>query len=81
MQQAAPYSNISKQCLLRLHEKLDIALYANPEELLNKRSEMIFQCHYLNKFLLMSLPMDIYLKIVLYYICNIFLDYIQNEQN
>ena len=52
--QAAPYSKISKQCLLCLHEKLAIALYSNPEELLNKRSEMISKSHDLNKFLLMN---------------------------
>ena len=54
MRQAASYSNISKQCLLYLHEKLAIALYPNPEELLNKRSEMISKCRHLNKFLLMN---------------------------
>ena len=48
------YSNISKRCLLCLHEKLAIALYPNPEELLNKRSEMISKCRHLNKFLLMN---------------------------
>ena len=36
MRQAPPYSNISKICLLALHEKLAIALYLNPEGLLNK---------------------------------------------
>ena len=54
MRQAVPYSNISKRCLLSLHEKLAIALYPNPEELLNKRSETISKCHHLNKFLLMN---------------------------
>ena len=54
MRQAAPYSNISKRCLLCLHEKLVIALYPNPEELLNKRSEMVSKCRNLNKFLLMK---------------------------
>ena len=54
MRQAAPYSNISKRCLLCLHEKSAIALYPNPEELLNKRSEMISKCRHLNKFLLMN---------------------------
>ena len=44
MRQAAPYSNISKRCLLCLHEKLAIALYPNTEDLLNKRSEMISKC-------------------------------------
>ena len=54
MRQAAPYSNISKRCLLCLHEKLAIALYPNTEELLNKRSEMISKCCHLDKFLLMN---------------------------
>ena len=54
MWQATPYSNISKPCLLCLHEKLTIALYPNPENLLNKRSEMISKCHHLIKFLLMN---------------------------
>ena len=36
MRQDAPYSNISKGCLLCFYEKLAIALYPNPEELLNK---------------------------------------------
>ena len=52
--QAASYSNISKRCLLCLHEKLAIVLYPNPGELINKRSEMISKCRHLNKFLLMN---------------------------
>ena len=54
MRHAAPYSNISKRCLLCLHGKLPIALYLYREELLNKRSEMISKCRHLNKFLLMK---------------------------
>ena len=54
MRQTAPYSNISKQCMLRLHEKLAIALYPNPEKLVNIRSKMISKCRCLNKFLLMN---------------------------
>ena len=54
MRQVAPYSNISKRYLLCLHETLATALYPNPEELLNKRSEMIYKCRHLNKFLLMN---------------------------
>ena len=53
-QGAAPHSNISKRCLC-LHEKLAIALYPNPEELLYKMSDMIFKCRHLNKFLLMNI--------------------------
>ena len=36
---APGYSNISKRCLLCLHEKLLITNYHNPAELLDKRSE------------------------------------------
>ena len=54
MRQAASYSNISKPCLLCLHEKLAIVLYPKPEELLNKRSEMTSKCSHLSKFLLMN---------------------------
>ena len=41
LRQAAPSSNISKRCLLCLHENLAISLYPEPDELLNKRAEMI----------------------------------------
>ena len=47
-----PYSNISKKCLLCLHEKIEIINYFRPEELLNKRSEQISKCRHTNKFLL-----------------------------
>ena len=46
------YSNISKQCLLSLTEKMLIAIYENPEQLLNKRSELIAKCRRDNKLLL-----------------------------
>ena len=46
------YSNISKRCLLCLHEKLYIATYHDQEELLSKRSELISKCRHENKFLL-----------------------------
>ena len=49
-----PYSNISKKCLLCLHEKLEIINYPRPDELLNKRSELISKCWNANKFLLRS---------------------------
>ena len=38
------YSNISKKCLLCLHEKLEIINYPPPDELLNKRSEFMSKC-------------------------------------
>ena len=47
-----PYSNISKKCLLCLHGKLEIIGYPRPEELFNKRSELISKCRHTNKFLL-----------------------------
>ena len=47
-----PYSNISKRCLLCLHEKLQIINYPQPDESLNKRSELISKCRHANKFLL-----------------------------
>ena len=42
----------TKRCMLRLYEKLLIASYPNPEELLNKRSELVSKCRNANKFLL-----------------------------
>ena len=47
-----PYSNISKKRLLCLYEKLEIINYPQPEELLNKRYELISSCRHANKFLL-----------------------------
>ena len=47
-----PYSNIPKTCLLCFLEKLEIINYPRPEELLNKRSELISKCRHANKFLL-----------------------------
>ena len=46
------YSNISKRCLLCLHEKYEIINYPNQEDLLNKRSELISKCCHSNKYLL-----------------------------
>ena len=46
------YSNISKKCHLCLQEKFEILNYTNPNELLNKRSELISKCRHANKFLL-----------------------------
>ena len=44
------YSNITKRCPLCLQEKLEIISYKNPEELLNKKSELISKCRHQNKF-------------------------------
>ena len=47
-----PYSNISKKCLLCLHEKLEIVNFEDQDHLLNKRSELISKCRHANKYLL-----------------------------
>ena len=49
---AKTYSNITKRCSLCLHEKLAIITYPYPDELLNRRSELITKCRHENKFLL-----------------------------
>ena len=46
------YSNISKKYQLCLQEKFEILNYPNPNELLNKRSELTSKCRHVNKFLL-----------------------------
>ena len=46
------YTNITKRCLLCLHEKLAIVTYGKIEELLNKRSELISKCRHENKYIL-----------------------------
>ena len=46
------YSNIPKRCMLCLTEKVLIATYEKPEELLNKRSELMAKCCHNTKFLL-----------------------------
>ena len=49
---AKAYSNITKRCSLCLHEKLATITYPYPDELLNRRSELVTKCRYENKFLL-----------------------------
>ena len=51
---ARTYSNITKRCSLCLHEKLAIITYPYPDELLNRRSELVTKCRHENKFLLKS---------------------------
>ena len=48
---ATPYLNISKKCLLCLHEKLVIIIYPRQHELLNKRSELFCKWRHENKYL------------------------------
>ena len=49
------YSKISKKCQLCLQEKFEILNYRNPNELLNKRSELIY-CFYCRIINLMTRP-------------------------
>ena len=44
------YSNISKRCMLCLHEKYETLNYPDQEELLNKRSELVPKCRHVKKF-------------------------------
>ena len=46
------YSNITKICMLCLHEKFEILMNPNQDELLNKRSELVSKCRHINKYLL-----------------------------
>ena len=46
------YSNITKKCMLCLHEKFEILNYPNQAELLNKRSDLVSKCRHGNMFLL-----------------------------
>ena len=46
------YSNITKSCMLCLHEKFEILTYPNQEELMSKRSELVSKCRHVNKYLL-----------------------------
>ena len=45
------YSNITKRCLLCLHEKPKIFYDPNTDKLLNKQSELIVKCRHSNKYL------------------------------
>ena len=46
------YSNISKKCQSLPQDKFEILNCPNPNELLNKRSELISKWRHVNKFLL-----------------------------
>ena len=46
------HSDISKKCLLCLHEKLEIVNFEDQNHLLNKRSELISKCRHVNRYLL-----------------------------
>ena len=49
---AKTYSNITKRYSSYFHEKLAIITYPYPDELLNRRSELVTKCRHENKFLL-----------------------------
>ena len=49
---APAYNNISKKCPLCMQEKFEIITYKNPDELLNKKSELISTCRHKRKFML-----------------------------
>ena len=44
------YPSITKRCSLCLHEKLVIITYPYPDELLNRRSELVTKCRHENNF-------------------------------
>ena len=52
VKQVPSYLNITKKCLLCLHEKFEILNYPNPVETLNNRSELVSKCRHSNKYLL-----------------------------
>ena len=64
------YSNITKRCMSCLYETLLIATYPNPDELLNKRSELVSKRQYENKFLSKNLKA----MIDLFYSCNVVME-------
>ena len=45
------YSNILKKCAYCLHVKLETPKYHKPEELLDKRSEIMFRCSHQRQLL------------------------------
>ena len=45
------YSNIIKSCTLCIYEKLVIINYPYPDELLDRRSELVTKCRHENTFL------------------------------
>ena len=51
---APPYTNMTKQCSLCLHQKLAILMYPNQGQILNKRSELVSKYRHENKFLLQT---------------------------
>ena len=46
------YSNTAKKCALCLHQNLEILMNPDPEELLNKRSQIMSRCPHERKYLL-----------------------------
>ena len=58
IKEAVPYRCGARICSLCLAEKLQI-IKVKPEELLNKRSELISKCRHKNKFLLKNVDEDL----------------------
>lgn len=52
LKKAPAYNNITKKCLLCLHEKVAIISHKPQKNLLNKKSEIISKCRHENKYLL-----------------------------
>ena len=52
---AKPYSSGAMHCQLCLAEKLTI-LWADPDTMLNKRSELVAKCRHRNKYKLIKIP-------------------------
>ena len=46
------YSNITRSYMLCLHKKFEILTDPNQDELLNKTSELVSECHHINRYLL-----------------------------
>ena len=83
------YSNITKSCMLCLHEKFEILTYPNQDELLNKRSELASKCRHVSKYPLSNYKANnvyivyitimyiiMYIYMLTYYISYIYISYI-----
>ena len=58
IRQCAPFDRTAQKCNLCLNEKLEIATYPRPGELLNSRDELISKCRHVNKFTLKNFNID-----------------------
>ena len=46
------YADIANSCMLCVHDKFEILIYPNQDELFNKRSEVASKCRHVNNYLL-----------------------------